>query len=63
MKPQYITNAAIAYRGFERMTITVGATNVFNQTPPVDPFDQNGATAGINNLEPGFWYLRVTRDF
>lgn len=61
--PQYLTNASVTYRGFEDIAITVGATNLFNTQPPVDPFDPTGSTAGINNLEPGFLHVRLARDF
>ncbi len=63
MRPQWISNASITYRGWGRNEITVGATNLFNTTPPVDPFDQNGSTPGVNYLEPGFWYVRLTHNF
>lgn len=63
VKPQYITNLSVSYEGFSQTTITVGATNLLNQAPPVDPLEPLGTTPGVNNAEPGFWYVRVTRDF
>lgn len=63
MRNQWLTNVALSYRGFTRTTVTVGATNVFNQTPPVDPFEPAGTTPGVNYAEPGFWYVRVAREF
>lgn len=63
VKAQYFLNASVSYSGFRNTKITVGATNVLNQAPPEDPFDQNGATEGVSNLEPGFWYVRLDRHF
>ena len=63
IKPQYTFNAQVSYRGFRNMVVTVGVNNVFDTTPPVDPFDGMGTTSGVNNPEPAFWYVRLTRDF
>ncbi|MDF9827159.1 iron complex outermembrane receptor protein [Ereboglobus sp. PH5-10] len=63
VKKQLRTNASVTYSGFRQMKITVGATNIFNQTAPVDPYDGTGTTAGINDPSPALWYVRVSRDF
>lgn len=63
VKSQWITNLSVTYRGFEDMEVTVGATNLFNQDPPVDPFEAIGTTPGVNYAEPGFWYVRLERNF
>ncbi|MDR0352927.1 MAG: TonB-dependent receptor, partial [Opitutaceae bacterium] len=63
VKAQYRTNLSVTYTGFHDMEITLGATNVFNQSPPVDPYDGVGTTAGVNDPRPAFWYIRVSRDF
>jgi outer membrane receptor protein involved in Fe transport len=63
VKKQMLTNASIKYSGFHNMEITIGATNIFNQVAPLDPYDGTGTTAGINVLEPAFWYVRVSRNF
>jgi outer membrane receptor protein involved in Fe transport len=63
VKSQNRTNFSVTYTGFHDMEITLGATNVFNQAPPVDPYNGVGTTAGVNDPRPPFWYIRVSRDF
>lgn len=63
VKSQTTLNASVSYRGFEKMTLTLGVNNLFNSTPPVDPFDPTGTTAGINDPYPSFWYLRAEKTF
>ncbi|MDR0901564.1 MAG: TonB-dependent receptor [Opitutaceae bacterium] len=63
VKAQYRTNASLTYSGFRRMRVTVGATNIFNQSPVADPLDTIGVQNGVNFVAPAFWYLRVARDF
>lgn len=63
IKPQYLTNVALTYSGFSNMDVTLGVNNAFNSEPPEDPENQTGATTGISNLEPLFWFLRVEKSF
>jgi iron complex outermembrane receptor protein len=60
---QIVWNTSVSYSGLFDTTVTVGVNNVFNEEPPVDPFTGAGFTAGVNNGEPAFWYIRLERDF
>ncbi len=62
-KAQYTFNTHVSYRGFRNMVITVGVNNVFDSTPPVDPYDGMGTTSGVNDPQSAFWYVRLTREF
>lgn len=63
IKKQIIVNPSITYSGFRNMEITVGVNNVFNQNPPLDPWQGSGYTTGVNTGQPAFWYMRVERRF
>src|SRR5664280_272040 len=63
VKAQFTLNASVSYRGLWKTKITVGGTNVLNQTPPVDPMSSSGTTDGINDGQPAFWFVRLDRAF
>jgi outer membrane receptor protein involved in Fe transport len=63
VKPQYTLNASVTYSGLWKTKITVGATNILNDLPPVDPMSSSGTTDGINDGQPAFWYVRLDRSF
>lgn len=60
---QVRTNVSVSYEGFFDTKITVGVNNIFNSDPPADPYDATGSTAGVNQLEPSFWFVRLEREF
>lgn len=60
---QITVNPQVSYSGFFDTTITVGVRNVLNSTPPLDYGDATRFTGGVNNPEPRFVYMRVSRDF
>jgi iron complex outermembrane recepter protein len=60
---QWLFNPQVAYSGFRDTTITVGVRNVFDKAPPLDQSDTTLTNPAINNIEPAFWYVRVSRDF
>jgi outer membrane receptor protein involved in Fe transport len=63
IKSQYTQNVSVTYRGFRNLELTVGVNNVFSSAPPVDYLDNTGTTAGINEVEPSFWYVRAEHKF
>ena len=63
LKEQVTVNTSVSYRGFKGTTITVGVNNVFNENPPVDPFEGSGTTPGVNDPFPSFWFVRLERQF
>lgn len=63
IKSQYTQNVSVVYRGFRNIELTVGVNNVFNQQPPVDFFESSGTTAGVNDIEPAYWYARAEFKF
>jgi iron complex outermembrane receptor protein len=63
VKSQTTWNASVSYAGFWDVNVTVGVNNVFNKQPPVDPYETLGTTAGINDPEPPFYYVRLERTF
>lgn len=60
---QVLVNPQITWRGIPRTKITVGARNILDREPPVDYGEAERWTPGVNNPEPLFWYVRVSRDF
>ncbi len=60
---QITVNANVSYAGLWDSTVTVGVNNILNSEPPVDPMDHTGTTAGVNNLEPAFWWVRLQKDW
>lgn len=63
VKTQYLTNAQVTYSGFMDMDITVGINNLFDEDPPVDPFNGEGFTSGVNIAVPQFWFVRFEKEF
>ena len=63
VKAQWIWNLNATYSGFGDTDLTVGVNNLFNAEPPADPGVALGATAGMNDLNPAQWYIRVDRAF
>ena len=60
-----VINPSVSYRGFRRTTITVGASNVFNNRPPPNGFltlgfDDRAYSAGALGVSV---YLRVRKEF
>jgi iron complex outermembrane recepter protein len=60
---QVLVNPQVTYRGIARTRITVGARNVLDRDPPLDYGQAERWTAGVNNPEPLYLYVRVSRDF
>lgn len=63
--PYTLINATVSYRGFMGTTITLGASNLFDNLPPENGRDTGGFDA---NLYGGgalgrFVYIRVRKDF
>jgi outer membrane receptor for ferrienterochelin and colicin len=58
----YTINPRITYRGFMDTSISIGATNVTDRTPPLDYGEAERWTA-IMNPQKGFYYLEVTKEF
>jgi iron complex outermembrane recepter protein len=63
VKQQTTWNVSVSYSGLWDTTIRVGVNNVFDKEPPVDPYDPLGTTAGINDPEPAFAYVRFEKTF
>ena len=63
VKKQIVVNPQIAYKGFGKSTITVGARNVLDTTPPVDPSDSKLFNENVNLVEPVFVYVRWSKDW
>jgi iron complex outermembrane receptor protein len=63
VKAQFTLNASVTYSGFLKTKITLGATNVLDDMPPIDPMSASGTTDGINDGSPAFFFLRVDRKF
>lgn len=60
-----VVSPSVTYRGFKRTTVTVGATNVFDNRPPPNGFltlgfDDRAYSAGALGVSV---YLRVRREF
>jgi len=63
IKPQTTINSSVSYDALWGTKVTLGVDNLFNKKPPVDPQDQTGTTAGLNAIEPSFWYVRLEKQF
>jgi iron complex outermembrane recepter protein len=58
----YTINPRLTYRGILDTSISIGATNVTNRTPPVDYGEAERWTA-IMSPQKGFYYLEITKEF
>jgi iron complex outermembrane receptor protein len=63
VKAQTLVNPQVSYRGFGRSTITVGARNALDTTPPIDPSDSKLFNENVNHVEPLFVYVRWSKDW
>jgi outer membrane receptor protein involved in Fe transport len=63
IRPQFTLNSSVSYKGFKKLTVTVGVNNLLNSRPPLDPQEATGTTAGVNDPQPAFWYLSLEREF
>jgi outer membrane receptor protein involved in Fe transport len=63
IKPQFTLNTSVSYKGFSKLTVTVGVNNLLNSEPPLDPQEVTGTTPGVNDSNPAFWYVSLTREF
>jgi len=63
VKAQTTINAALTFKGIAKTKVTVGASNLLNSRPPVDPMSASGTTDGINDGQPRFFYVRLERAF
>ena len=63
MGEQLLINPQIAYSGFAETKITFGVRNALDRAPPRDLSDAKLVNEGVNNPEPLFWYLRVSRNW
>jgi hypothetical protein len=43
--------------------VTVGVNNLLNTVPPVDAQEITGTTPGVNDSNPAYWYVSLTREF
>ena len=63
IKPQFTLNTSVSYKGFSKLTVTVGVNNLLNREPPLDPQEDTGTTSGVNDSSPAFWYVSLAREF
>ena len=56
-------DASLNYLGFESITLTLGATNLFNEEPPFSYHDFMGYVTNIHNGQGRFVYLKATYQF
>jgi len=63
IKPQFTLNTSVSYKGFSKLTVTVGVNNLLNSVPPLDPQEVTGTTSGVNDPDPAFWYVSLAREF
>ncbi len=63
IQPWVIYNPQIAYRGFQKYVITVGANNVLDTMPPRSYAASEGYDNLTHNAEGRFVYLRISRDW
>lgn len=63
VKAYWRFNPQVAFSGLYDTTITLGVRNVFNEEPPVDHAEATTRNAGVHNLEPRFFYMRVQKDW
>jgi len=63
IKPQFTLNTSVSYKGFDKLTVTVGVNNLLNTVPPVDAQEITGTTPGVNDSNPAYWYVSLTREF
>lgn len=56
-------DASVNYLGFENTTITLGATNLFNEEPPFSYHDFMGYVTDVHNGQGRFAYLKATYRF
>ncbi len=60
---QWVFSPQIAYKGLWNSTITVGARNILDKAPPVDPSDSKLVNENLNFVEPLFVYVRISKDW
>lgn len=63
IEDQYIVNPQFSYKGWFDSTITVGARNILDSTPPIDLSDSKLVNENTNWVEPLFVYVRVSKDW
>lgn len=63
VKSYWRFNPQVAFSGLYDTTITFGIRNVFDEEPPVDIADTTTRAVGVHNIEPRFWYLRLSKDW
>jgi iron complex outermembrane receptor protein len=63
IEDQYVVNPQFSYKGWFDSTITVGARNILNSTPPIDLSDSKLVNENTNWVEPLFVYVRVSKDW
>ena len=63
IEPQFTLNTSVSYKGFSKLTVTVGVNNLLNSEPPLDPQEVTGTTPGVNDPTQAFWYVSLTREF
>jgi len=63
VKAQTVVNPQVSYKGFGKSTITLGARNILDTTPPVDPSDSKLLNENVNLVEPLFLYVRWSKDW
>ena len=56
-------DASINYIGFENMTLTLGATNLFNEEPPFSYHDFMGYVNSTHSAQGRFTYVQATYTF
>ncbi len=66
MKTTYVVNPQFTYRGFQKIRMTIGVNNAFNEEPNPVGRETTGFDAGLtsNDLQLGrFFYMRLSREF
>jgi outer membrane receptor protein involved in Fe transport len=56
-------DAAFNYMGFDKTTLTIGATNLFNEEPPFSHHDFFGFVSTIHSGQGRFLYAKATYSF
>ena len=60
---QTTVDTAVNYIGFDDMTLTLGATNLFNEEPPFSHHDFVGFVNTIHSAQGRFTYVKATYKF
>lgn len=56
-------DASVSYLGFEKIALTLGATNLFNEEPPFSYHDFMGYVGDVHSSQGRFVYLKATYSF